>query len=149
MQALNLPPAQLNVRNLGQHAEVFDVFRNKYVKLTPEEWVRQHVLHYLVNNCGYPKALIAIEKNIDVNGQLRRYDAVIFSRNVVPVMVVECKAPNVTLGQQVLDQIFAYNQNLNVEYLLVSNGMQHYCVKLKDTTWNFLDNIPNYPEITE
>lgn len=147
MPQLNLPLATLKIRKSENQQQVFDVFRNTFINLTPEEWVRQQLLHYLVDKLQYPQNLISVEKSIDVNGQLRRYDAVIYSRITKPIMVIECKAPNIKLTQDVFDQIHAYNQSLKVDFLLISNGMQHYCIKMDESSWNFMDKIPKYSQL--
>lgn len=147
MFELNLPLTQLRTKEEDSKLRVFDVFRNKFVLLTPEEWVRQQLLHFLINNYDYPQNLIAVEKSIVVNKQLRRYDAVIYSKANEPIMIIECKAPTVKLTSSVFDQIISYNQCLDVEYLLITNGMNHYCIhytRAMARIWNFMEEIPNY-----
>ncbi|HOE04636.1 MAG TPA: type I restriction enzyme HsdR N-terminal domain-containing protein [Bacteroidales bacterium] len=149
MQPLNLPPVELMLRNNNQRVEVFDIFRKRYVTCTPEEWVRQHLLHFLIQHRRYPEALIAVEKSLNINGLHRRFDAVVFNREAQPILVVECKAPAVNLTQPVFDQICAYNSKLNVEYLLISNGLQHVCLKKNHAgNFGFLHDIPEYSVIT-
>lgn len=147
MFELNLPLTQLRTKEENSKLRVFDIFRNKFVLLTPEEWVRQQLLHFLINNYDYPQNLIAVEKSIMVNKQLRRYDAVIYSKANEPIMIIECKAPTVKLTSSVFDQIISYNQCLDVEYLLITNGMNHYCIHYTSEmarVWNFMEEIPNY-----
>jgi hypothetical protein len=150
MQNLNIPHTLLKTIEVENKVKVFDAFRNKYVAFTPEEYVRQQLLHFLVSQFEYPHNLIAVEKSLLVNQQVRRYDAVIYSRQNKPLMVIECKAPKVKLDSTVFDQIISYNQCLELEYLLISNGMQHYCVhytRNEVCKWNFLDKIPLYSEL--
>lgn len=125
---------------------VFDKLRKRYVTLTPEEWVRQHFVNFLVVDKGYPEALIANEMQIDLNGQKKRCDSVVFDRNGSPLVIVEYKAPEVNITQKVFDQIARYNIVLRVEYLIVSNGLNHYCCKVnyEEQTIQYLEDIPEY-----
>lgn len=148
---LNLPEISLKTRiNNENKTEVFDVFRKKYVALTPEEWVRQHFLHYLVNNKGYPASLIGVEKGLDINKMKKRFDAVVFSKTGVPVMLIEFKAPNVALSQKTFDQVSAYNFKMKVNFLLISNGTNHYCCQMdyEANSYNFLKEVPHYNELS-
>lgn len=147
MNKLNLPEANLRIQKTDGKTKVFDIFRNKFIILTPEEWVRQHFLHFLINNLNYPQNLIAVEKSIMVNGQYRRYDAVVYSRELVPAVVIEFKAPDITIDESVFDQIASYNASLNVNLLIISNGVQHYCVRYdtaSERKWTFLEKIPDF-----
>ncbi len=146
MRELNLPEANLTIREHSR-IEVFDIFRNKYVACTPEEWVRQHLLHFLVNHRHYPQSLIAVEKSLDINGLQRRFDAVVHNRNLQPLMIVECKAPEVILSQQVFDQIMAYNYDMQLKYILISNGIQHICMHKQTNRFVYLNDIPVYDEL--
>lgn len=125
---------------------VFDVLRRRYVTLTPEEWVRQHVVNYMVNYLGYPKALMANEMELRVGEKRLRCDSVLFDVNKKPRMIMEYKAPEVMLTQKVLNQIAAYNVLLGVEYLLMSNGLQHVVLHYNAETrsWELLKEIPQY-----
>jgi len=111
---------------------IFDEVRKKWVSLSPEEWVRQHILHYLVHTKNYPRSLIAVERGIELNGLQKRFDIVIFTNNGHPKMIVECKGPEVKLNEKVFEQIARYNLSLRVDYLWVSNGSLNYCCKLKE-----------------
>lgn len=111
--------------------QVFDPVRKKYVPLTPEEWVRQHILHYLLSS-GYPAALIAIERGIEVNGTQKRFDIVVFDRDSKPLIIVECKAQTEKVGQNVLMQIAGYNLRLKAKYFWISNGELNYFIRLAD-----------------
>jgi hypothetical protein len=111
--------------------QLFDPVRKKYVSLTPEEWVRQHVLHYLLAQ-GYPAALIAIERGIDVNGSQKRFDVVVYDRESKPLIIVECKAQNEAINQNVLMQIATYNLALKAQYFWLTNGEENYFIRLSD-----------------
>ncbi|MDE6265738.1 MAG: type I restriction enzyme HsdR N-terminal domain-containing protein [Muribaculaceae bacterium] len=147
---LNLPPARLNLFQAadGSH-KVYDFLRNRTITLTPEEWVRQHFTHYLVDTLGYPAGLMANEVSLSLNGTQRRCDTLVYDRNAVPVMLIEYKAPSVNITQEVFDQIVRYNMVLKVRFLAVSNGMNHYCceVRYNPPGYKFLENIPTYENI--
>ena len=149
MLPLNLPsyPAKILKRN-GKNV-IFDPLRQKYVALTPEEWVRQHFVHLLTDFKGFPKGLLANEIQLDLNGTKKRCDTVLFNKDLSARMIVEYKAPNIEITQAVFDQITRYNMVLKVEYLIVSNGMRHYCCKIDYNTmqYTFLPDIPSYTEL--
>lgn len=132
---LNLPEFNVQTRRFGQRTQILDVFRNKYVFLTPEEWVRQHVLHYLVNDHKYPKNLVAVEVSLTLNGLSKRADIVVYDRNMNPWMIVECKSQEIALDQKVYDQAARYNLTLKVPYLVVTNGLKLFAAKI-----NFIEN---------
>ena len=125
---------------------IFDVIRRKYVALTPEEWVRQHFVHYLIEQLGYPQELLANEVEVTLNGTSKRCDTVLYDRNLKARMIVEYKAADIPITQKVFNQIMRYNMVLRVDYLVVTNGMNHYCCKMDYTTkdYVFLSEIPNY-----
>jgi|AntAceMinimDraft_9_1070365.scaffolds.fasta_scaffold00279_18 type I site-specific restriction-modification system R (restriction) subunit len=144
---LNLPEYQFKMRvNTFGKDEIFDEFRKKFVTLTPEEWVRQNFIRYLKEEKNYPPMLIAIEKGIRVNNMQKRFDAVVHDRNGQPVMLIEFKSPEVKINQQVMEQISRYNLSLKVNYLIISNGLLHYCCYVDKGTGNikFLNDIPEY-----
>ncbi|HOY31504.1 MAG TPA: type I restriction enzyme HsdR N-terminal domain-containing protein [Bacteroidales bacterium] len=145
MLPLNLPPYEFSVRQ-GAPPKIFDTIRKKYVALTPEEWVRQNFLRYLVVEKKYPASLIRIEHPLKVYKLQKRCDAVVCDNKGHPLVIVEFKSPDVALNQAVFDQISRYNIALKVKYLIVSNGMEHYCciVDTKSRSCHFLDNIPEY-----
>lgn len=124
---------------------IFDIVRKKLVTLTPEEWVRQHVLHYLAAN-QYPLSHIAVERGIVLNGLRKRFDIVVFDKNSAPAMIVECKAPEETLNEKVFEQIARYNLSLKVNYLWVTNGANNYCCKLNKGV-RLLPAVPAYQEL--
>jgi hypothetical protein len=149
MLPLNLPayPTKIIVRN-GKNA-IFDVLRKRYVALTPEEWVRQHFVHFLIEKKGYPQALIANEVSLSLNGTKKRCDSVLYNRDFTARMIIEYKAPHVAITQEVFEQISRYNIVLKVEYLIVSNGLNHYCCKIdyEHLTYTYLKEIPDYKDL--
>ncbi len=118
------------IRDNGLQREIFDVVRNRYVALTPEEWVRQHVIQWLHYDLGYPLELMQIEGTITVNGMMRRCDIVVYDSDVRPFVIVECKKETVSLTQKVVDQACRYNLSLHVPYLCITNGPQRICCKV-------------------
>ena len=146
MQPLNLPPCALRTQQRDGQTYVYDFLRRRYIRLTPEEWVRQHFTHFLVHHKHYPAALLANEVTISVCGVARRCDSVLYDSNARPRMIVEYKAPTVAITQQTFNQIEVYNLLLKVDYLVVSNGMQHYCCKMdyERCSYAFLKDIPDY-----
>lgn len=147
--ALNLPsyPYKINVRKGKKF--IFDILRKKYVALTPEEWVRQHFVHLLVEHKGYPAGLLANEVQVCLNGCKRRCDTVLYDRELKARMIVEYKAPAVEITQTVFDQITRYNIVLHVDYLIVTNGISHYCCRIDYTnnSYTFLPHIPMFSEL--
>ncbi len=146
MTSLNLPAYEARIKDDAGRAVVFDSLRRKYVALTPEEWVRQNFVHYLIGHLGYPAALLANEVALRVGDKQLRADTVLYDRQLHPRMIVEYKAPSVAITDKALQQITAYNTLLRVDYLVVSNGLVHLCCK-PDYTANklvFLSEIPPY-----
>ena len=128
MQQLNLPPFNIKVAEREGQTTIYDFLRHRYLRLTPEEWVRQHFTHFLVEHKGYPTALLANEVTIDVNGVARRCDSVLYkAAGGMPRMIIEYKAPHIHITQSVFQQIYSYNSVLRADYLIVSNGINHYC----------------------
>jgi predicted type IV restriction endonuclease len=125
---------------------IFDEIRKKFVALTPEEWVRQHVVKYLLLEKKYPKSLINVEKLVKVNGLNKRYDIVVFQPNGEIFLLIECKAPEVAISQQTFDQIARYNLKLNAQYLMVTNGLNHYFCQMdfENEQYVFLKEAPEY-----
>lgn len=128
---------------------IFDFLRRKYVALTPEEWVRQHFTHFLVGHKGYPQALLANEVELRAGEKRLRCDTLLYTREATPRMIIEYKAPSIQIQQKTFDQITAYNLLLKVDYLVVSNGIQHYCCQmdLPERTYRFLTDIPDYTSL--
>lgn len=149
MNKLNLPDFNVQLITEDKKTKILDVFRKKYLVLTPEEWVRQHFLHFLTNNLSYPIGLIAIECGLTLNNLQKRADILVYSKEGEPLLLVECKAPKVKITQNAFDQVSRYNLAFKVPYLIVTNGMQHYCCKinLKEKDYQFLKEIPNFNEL--
>lgn len=149
MTRLNLPPFKIKLRGTKAQPQIFDILRKKYIALTPEEWVRQHFVHFLVEHKGYPAALMANEIQLKVGEKTLRADSVLYSRDLKPRMIIEYKAPHIPITQKVFDQISIYNMLLHVDYLVVSNGLQHYICKMdyNDKKYLFLEDIPDYKEL--
>lgn len=146
MFSLNLPDFQVKIAVTDGKKMIFDPLRRKYVALTPEEWVRQHFVHFLIQHKGYPSGLLANEVQLILNGTRKRCDTVLYDRTRTPRMIIEYKAPTVPITRQVFDQITRYNIALKVDYLIVSNGLEHYCCKVDYERFccNFLKEIPDY-----
>lgn len=133
----------------GQSLKIFDIIRKKYVVLTPEEWVRQHLLQFLVNERKFPQSLLSVEKKVLVNRLYRRTDIVVYSNSLRPLMVAECKAPSVSLNQLAFDQAARYNMTLGVSYFLISNGLSTHCcrVDVENRSYVFLEDVPLYSDL--
>lgn len=144
MQPLNLPSYPFKIREDGKRLQIFDSFRKKYVVLTPEEWVRQHFLQFLVQEKKYPVSLIGIETGLIYNELIKRADILIYDRSGKPHLLVECKAPTVKVTQDAFDQVARYNMVFKVKYLIVSNGLHHFCCEMDyvNNTYIFLKEIP-------
>ena len=149
MYELNLPKYGIKVKNDKGHQSIFDVLRRKYVALTPEEGVRQHFVHFLIEHKGYPKALMANEIQLAIGNKKLRCDSVLYDRTLKPRMIIEYKAPTVSITQKVFDQITIYNMLLHVDYLVVSNGIKHYCCRMDyaNQKYLFLEDIPDYQNL--
>jgi hypothetical protein len=146
MYRLNLPSYPIKIKERGEKQLIFDFLRRKYVALTPEEWVRQHFVHFLVEHKGYPQALLANEVELKVGEKKLRCDTLLYNRELKPRMIIEYKAPTIQLQQKTFDQISAYNLLLKVDYLVVSNGLQHYCCKMDyaQQRYSFLEQLPDH-----
>lgn len=151
MPALNLPSFDAKIVEKDGKRSIFDIVRKKYVALTPEEWVRQHFIHYLIKEKSFPKELVANEISLSLNGTSKRCDTVIYNRFLEPLMIVEYKAPHIDITQAVFDQIVRYNMVLHVSYLVVSNGIKHYCCKIdySSANYSFIKDIPSYEIISQ
>lgn len=145
--ALNVPPANLQIRTKGAGHEVFDPLRERWVELTPEEWVRQHFASWLITCKGFPRSLMANEVGLTLNGQKRRCDTLVYDRDLNPAVVVEYKAPAVAITQRVFDQIARYNMVLRAKVLIVTNGLSHYCCRYDGEQYEFLRDVPDYAEV--
>lgn len=149
MIPLNLPSFDIKLQGTREHPRILDVLRRRYVALTPEEWVRQSFIHYLIEHLGYPQTLLANEVPLRVGDKQLRADSVLYDRHLQPKMIIEYKAPTTPITQRVFEQIAAYNILLHVDYLIVSNGLNHYCCKVNYDSKEclYLDHIPRYEEI--
>ena len=149
MEPLNLPRYEIKVKKASDRLVIYDILRRKYVALTPEEWVRQHFVHYLIEHLGYPSGLMANEKQLQIGDKHLRCDTLLYNRGLQPQMIIEYKAPSVALTQRVFDQITAYNLLLNVDYLIMSNGLQHVCCRMdyEHHTYTYLKEIPSYSQL--
>ena len=146
MQKLNFPEYLFRFKNSENKVLIFDEIRKKFVALTPEEWVRQHVVKFLLEEKKYPKSYINVEKNIKINGLTKRYDIVVFNPDGSIFLLVECKAPEVSITQNVFDQIARYNLKLNAQYLMVTNGLNNYFCQMdfENEKYVFLKELPIY-----
>ncbi|GAA3577758.1 type I restriction enzyme HsdR N-terminal domain-containing protein [Snuella lapsa] len=146
MQDLNFPKFSFRFKSSENKISIFDSIRKKFVVLQPEEWVRQHCLLYLMQVKGVPKSLINVEKELIVNALKKRYDIVVYNPSGTIHLIVECKAPHITISQDTFDQIARYNMVLNADYLMVTNGLNHYYCQMdfKTERYMFLKDIPNY-----
>jgi hypothetical protein len=149
LQKLNLPEYTFRFKQEENKTYIFDIFRKKYIVLTPEEWVRQNFLMHLVTDLDFPKSLIAVEAGLKLYKTQKRTDIVVYDKQGIPILIVECKAPEIAINEKVFDQIVRYNMALQVNYLVVTNGLNHYCCKLDYTkkSYKFLKSIPNYTDI--
>ena len=146
MQKLNFPTYTFRFKNSENKISIFDCIRKKFVILQPEEWVRQHCIQFLIQEKNYPISLINVEKELKVNKLSKRYDIVVFNPDGSIHLIVECKAPQITINQEAFDQIARYNLVLNATYLMVTNGINHYYCQMdfKNECYQFLKDIPEY-----
>jgi hypothetical protein len=146
MQSLNFPAYDFRFKNSENKVHIFDPIRKKFVVLQPEEWVRQNVVQFLIHERKYPKSLINVEKQLTVNTLKKRYDIVIFDSLGNITLLVECKSPKITVNQETFDQIAKYNLQLKAEFLMVTNGLQHFYCKMdfSKEKYTFLEQIPDF-----
>ncbi len=146
MYKLNLPTYKFKIIKKDAKHYIFDAIRKKNIFLTPEEWVRQHFVQYLITEKKYPKSLIALEKEIKVNGLKKRFDILVFNNKGEHEIIVECKAPTIKINQTTFDQIARYNLQLKAKYLIVTNGLKHYYCKIdfENKKYLFLEDVPCY-----
>lgn len=147
---LNLPKANLKLQRIKNDVYVWDVFRKKKLLLTPEEWVRQHVLHYLVSELNFPASLLALEHTITVNKLKRRCDVVVFAKDGFPKLIIECKAPHITLSEKAFMQIAQYNFKLQVQFLVLTNGISHVIafIDKANNQISYWDRFPFYEDLS-
>jgi hypothetical protein len=150
LDKLNLPEYPFLIFKSGEDSwQIFDDFRKRKIRLTPEEWVRQHILRFLIEEKGVPRSLISVEAGVKINRLDRRYDAVIYDRSASPLVLIECKAPGISIHQSTFNQIVAYNTSLRTKYMLVTNGLKHYFCKIDpaEHRYIFMEDIPHFDSL--
>ncbi len=145
--SLIYPTFNVRIKNENNKAHVFDEIRKKWILLTPEEWVRQHLLNYLINTKNVPASLISVEKEINLNNTKKRYDIVIYNKNLQPVLLIECKAPDVPITETTLEQTLRYNLILGVNYLLITNGIKEFVIGVENGKGKLLKELPDYDQL--
>lgn len=146
MQQLNFPAYKFRFKNSENKVAIFDEIRKKFIMLTPEEWVRQNVVQYLLQEKKYPKSYINVEKLIKLNGLIKRYDVVVFQPDGKLFLLIECKSTDIKISQDTFDQIARYNMALESQYLMVTNGLNHYFCQMdySEEKYNFLQELPEF-----
>ena len=149
MDKLNLPPFDHNIKHQDNKNVIFDVIRKKYVVLTPEEWVRQHFIHYMINQLNYSRSLIKVEGGLKYNKLAKRSDVIAYARDSSPFLLVECKAPGVRINQAAFRQSAMYNKTIGARYVALTNGLEHVCFEVQSDVKKieFLDHIPHFPPV--
>ncbi len=149
MQKLNFPSYTFRFKNSENKVAIFDEIRKKFIILTPEEWVRQHVVRFLLEEKKYPKSLLNVEKVLTVNGLRKRYDVVVYNPDGSIFILIECKAPEIKIAQATFDQIARYNMTLKAQFLMVTNGLNHYFCQMdfENEKYVFLKELPNFETI--
>ncbi len=150
MQILNFPEFRFRIAGTGDQKTIFDRVRRKFVRLTPEEWVRQHMIHYLTEVKSVPESMIGVEKRLLLNGLVKRFDIAVFARAGNPVLLVECKAPSVSVSEKAYDQAARYNMQLKVNYFVITNGLDHFCCRIdyELSNYTFIREVHSYEEMT-
>lgn len=150
MWQLNLPEYKFKIKKTADKLFILDTLRKKFVKLTPEEWVRQNFIQYLILNKQFPASLIALESQIEVNGMKKRCDAIIYNKSAQPIIIIEFKAPSITINQSTFDQAAVYNSKLHIDYFIISNGIQHFFCQINHEKMNyhFFTDIPDFTYFT-
>jgi len=146
MEPLNLPAFEFKLKQTGLNRQIFDAIRKKYVALTPEEWVRQNFIQFLIQNKKFPASLIAVEAGLKINQLQKRLDVLVYNKQGIPHLMVECKAPHIKISQDTFDQIARYNMLFKVKYLVVTNGLQHFCCKMdySENSYSYLETVPDF-----
>ena len=149
MKQLQFPSYSFRFKNSENKVAIFDEIRKKFIIITPEEWVRQHVVQFLLQDKKYPKSHINVEKLLKINDLIKRYDVVVYNPDGSIFILVECKAPEIKISQHTFDQIARYNMTLNAEYLMVTNGLNHYFCKMdyENEKYDFLPELPEYQSL--
>jgi hypothetical protein len=151
MQTLQFPKFEYKLKIENEQSFIFDEVRKKWLILTPEEWVRQHLVHYLIQFKHFPRGLIQIEKQIDLNGTKKRFDVLVYNTLLQTLLLVECKAPHVVLSQIVLDQVLRYNLQVKAQYILITNGLKHGVYQFLPATQSYevLQELPDYKNMNQ
>ena len=151
MQKLKLPSYSFRIVEKNNTREIYDEIRRKWIRLTPEEWVRQNFIHFLEKEKKFPKSLMAIERKVLINGLSQRFDLLVFDRKGNPLLIAEFKSPDVLINQTTFDQASRYNSGLKAPFFLISNGMVHFVCKLdfENRTTRYISEIPDYPELLD
>ncbi|MBN2663157.1 MAG: type I restriction enzyme HsdR N-terminal domain-containing protein [Bacteroidales bacterium] len=144
---LNLPEFDIKIKKKNNKDYIFDIIRKKYILLTPEEWVRQNLIHYLVKILNYPAQLLGVEKQINVFNTIKRPDIIVFDKKLQPIIIVECKNNKIKITQQTFNQAVNYYLELRPKYFILSNGINHLCCKIEDNNCIFLKEIPNFSDL--
>lgn len=146
MDKLIFPPFDFRIKKINGKNSIFDIIRKKYIFLTPEEWIRQHLIHFLINQMKYPKSLFSVEDGMKVNKMIKRSDVVIYNRSGEIFLVIECKSAKVKLNQKTMNQLSVYNQHYKANYLALTNGLQVYICKMDYNSKNFefLNQFPDF-----
>ncbi len=145
--SLIYPTFNVRIKHENKKAYVFDEIRKKWIVLTPEEWVRQHLLNHLIKEKNVPASLISVEKEVNLNNTKKRYDAVVYNKTMQPLMLIECKAPEVPITEATLEQTMRYNLILGVNYLLITNGLKQFVIGVENGKGKLLKELPNYSEL--
>ncbi len=147
--SLNLPQYPFRLKQEGETMYIFDEIRKKFLVLTPEEWVRQHFIQFLIKEKKYPRSLIKLEGGLKLNSLQKRTDILLFNTAGEKIVLVECKAPSVKISQAVFDQVARYNFVHRVKFIVVSNGLQHFCAEIdfRNESYRFLEELPDYTRI--
>lgn len=151
MHKLDFPYPPQKIRQDADHVRVFDEVRKSWYVLTPEEWVRQHLIQFLNRDKGCPISLMAVEKSLKYNGMAKRSDLVVYSEDTKALLLVECKAPEIKISKEVFDQAARYNMTLRVPFLMVTNGMEHFCCQIDFdlSSYHFMPEIPSFSQMKE
>jgi len=144
IEALNLPAFQFKIEQHGDDFFIFDSIRKKNIVLTPEEWVRQNFIEFMCQVHQYPKELMSVEKGLKVLTLQKRSDILVYNRQGVPWLLVECKAPQVKLNEDTIYQALHYHIKLKVKFIIITNGLEHYCLKINETDYEFIENLPQF-----
>ena len=146
MYKLNLPSFNIKIKQEEDKHYVYDILRKKFIMLTPEEWVRQHFVHLLINHYKYPKSLIKLESGLKYNKLKKRSDIIVFDRTGKIFLIVECKSTDIAISQKVFEQVTMYNDTLKANYIAVTNGLKHFCCSIDHVKKNFifLNDLPEF-----